>query len=151
MAARSPRHNTGPAGQSICGERMRSPAPGQRLQVTGGILKFTIYQGPFVERCRSAKWRRWGRLNLDTLASNSFCLLLEQPGPAFIKRLKSQQSCSPGVQTKPPVALTATHGDRLIPQVVERRDPVARRLQCRTDCGWDDEQMTSLNPQKDGN
>lgn len=40
----SPRRSTGPEEQSTCGERMRSPAPSQRLQVTGGILKFTIYQ-----------------------------------------------------------------------------------------------------------
>lgn len=40
----------------------------------------------------------------------------EQPGPAFIKRLKA---CSPGVQTTPPMALSVTHGDRLIPQVAK--------------------------------
>lgn len=40
----------------------------------------------------------------------------EQPGPAFIKRLKA---CSPGVQTTPPTALSVTHGDRLIPQVAK--------------------------------
>lgn len=70
MAAGSLRRNTGPVGQSICGERMRSPAPGQRLQVTGGILKFTIYQGQLVKGCTSA--RDGDELYLDTPASNSF-------------------------------------------------------------------------------
>lgn len=65
MAARSPRHSTGPEEQSTCEERMRSPAPGQRLQVTGGILKFKIYQEPFVR----LQMMRDGKLNLDTEVS----------------------------------------------------------------------------------
>lgn len=95
MAAGSPRRNTGPGGQSICGERMRSPAPGQRLQVTGGILKFTIYQGPFVEGCRSAK-KRGGAKFWHT----GFQLVF---WTACIRQVaESQQSCSAGVQTTPP-------------------------------------------------
>lgn len=133
MAAGSPRRNTGPGGQSICGERMRSPAPGQRLQVTGGILKFTIYQGPFVKGCRSA--RGGEKLNLDTLASNSFSQFVVRTARTCIHQTaESQQSCSPGVQTTPPTPLSTTRGDRLISQVVKCGGLVAGWLQCGTDC-----------------
>ena len=54
-AAETPRRSTGPEEQSTCGERMRSPAPSQRLQVTGGILEFAIYQGTVVW----LETRRW--------------------------------------------------------------------------------------------
>lgn len=89
MAAGSPKRNIGPGEQSTCGERMRSPAPGQRLQVTGGILKFTIYQGPFVR----LQMVRDGKAHFRHAGFHSFSpFVFEQPGPAFIKRLKASRA-----------------------------------------------------------
>ena len=82
MAADSPRRSTGPGEQSICGERMRSPAPSQRLQVTGGILKFTIYQDVRLETRGDRKWLVFFfYLEMDSIYH-------QHPGPVFIKLLK---------------------------------------------------------------
>lgn len=60
---------------------MRSPAPSQRLQVTGGILKFTIYQDTVMR----LETRRDGKLNLHTQVSTQ---PYGHPGPVFIKQLQ---------------------------------------------------------------
>lgn len=108
MAAGSPRRNIGPGEQSTCGERMRSPAPGQRLQVTGGILKFTIYQGPFVR----LQMVRDGKAHFRHAGFHSFSpFVFEQPGPAFIKRLKASRAALQVCKQhhpRPPLPRTAT-------------------------------------------
>lgn len=81
---------------------MRSPAPGQRLQVTGGILTFAILSRPIRQivavACATEKLNSLRHAGFHTFGPFAF-------GTARActhQTAESQQSCSPGVQTPPP-------------------------------------------------
>lgn len=92
------------------------------------------YQGPFVRLLQTV---RDGKARFRHAGFHPFGpFVFEQPGPAFIKGWEPAELLSRCANTATH-ALTATHGDSLIPQVVKcwvGRGLVAEGLQRGTDC-----------------